>query len=61
MYLVRVEGDDVYIHLGGTCAGCPGSSLTADKVLLPVLRTAVPNVRVVLTTGVKVPDGAERL
>jgi Fe-S cluster biogenesis protein NfuA len=61
MYLVRFEGDEVHIHLGGTCAGCPGSSLTMDKVLLPALRTASPKVRVVLTTGVRVPEGAEKL
>jgi Fe-S cluster biogenesis protein NfuA len=61
MYLVRFDGDDLHIHLAGTCAGCPGASLTSDKVILPALRTAAPKLRVVLTTGVKVPDGAERL
>jgi Fe-S cluster biogenesis protein NfuA len=61
MYLVKFEGDDVHIHLAGTCAGCPGSALTSDKVLLPVLRTAAPKVRIVLTTGVRIPDGAEKL
>jgi Fe-S cluster biogenesis protein NfuA len=61
MYLVRFEGDDMHIHLSGTCAGCPGASLTGDKVILPALRTAAPKLRVVVTTGIKVPDGAERL
>jgi Fe-S cluster biogenesis protein NfuA len=61
MYLVRFDGDDVHLHLGGTCAGCPGSALTTDKVILPVLRTAAPKVRVVLTTGVKLPEGAQKL
>ncbi|MGH7293571.1 MAG: NifU family protein [Polyangiaceae bacterium] len=61
MYLVAFDGDDVHIHLAGTCAGCPGASLTADKVILPALRTAVPKVRVVLTTGIRVPAGAEKL
>jgi Fe-S cluster biogenesis protein NfuA len=61
MYLVRFEGDDVYIHLTGTCAGCPGASFTGDKVILPALRTAAPKVRVVVTTGVKPPEGAEKL
>lgn len=58
MYLVRIEGDDVHVHLTGACAGCPGAALTGDKVFLPALRTAVPKVRVVLTTGARVPDGA---
>jgi Fe-S cluster biogenesis protein NfuA len=61
MYLVRFDGDDVHIHLGGTCAGCPGSSITGDKVILPVLRIAAPKVRVVVTTGVRVPEGAQKL
>lgn len=61
MYLVRYDGDDVHIHLAGTCAGCPGASMTSDKVILPALRTASPKLRVVVTTGFKVPDGAQRM
>jgi Fe-S cluster biogenesis protein NfuA len=61
MYLVSFDGDDVHIHLSGTCAGCPGAALTGDKVILPALRTAAPRLRVVITTGTKVPDGAEKL
>ena len=61
MYLVRFEGDDLHIHLSGTCAGCPGVSLTGDKVILPALHAAAPKLRVVVTTGVKAPDGAEKL
>ncbi|HEX3345824.1 MAG TPA: NifU family protein [Polyangiaceae bacterium] len=61
MYLVRFDGDDLHIHLAGTCAGCPGSSITGDKVLLPALRTAAPKLRLVVTTGVRVPEGAEKL
>ncbi|MDP9033914.1 MAG: NifU family protein [Myxococcota bacterium] len=60
-YLVRIDGDDVHIHLAGTCAGCPGASLTGDKIILPALRTACPSVRLVLTTGARVPDGAQKL
>jgi Fe-S cluster biogenesis protein NfuA len=61
MYLVRIEGDDLHIHLAGTCAGCPGASITGDKVILPALRIAAPKLRVVVTTGVRVPEGAEKL
>jgi Fe-S cluster biogenesis protein NfuA len=61
MFLLRFDGEDVHIHLSGACAGCPGASITGDKVILPVLRAAVPKVRLVVTTGVKVPQGAQRL
>ena len=60
-YLVRLDGDDVHVHLSGTCAGCPGSTITADKIILPALRAASPKVRIVLTTGVKIPSGAQRI
>jgi len=60
MYLVRIDGDDVHIYLTGACAGCPGASLTSDRVFLPALRAAVPKVRVLVTTGTRAPDGAER-
>ncbi len=61
LFLVRFDGDDVHIHLAGACAGCPGASLTSDKVILPALRTALPKVRVVLSTGVRIPEGSQRL
>ncbi|MGH7271066.1 MAG: NifU family protein [Polyangiaceae bacterium] len=61
MHLVRWEGDDLYLHLSGACAGCPGASLTSDDVILPAVHSLVPNVRLVLTTGVRIPDGARKL
>jgi Fe-S cluster biogenesis protein NfuA len=61
LFLLRFDGDDVHIHLAGACAGCPGASITGDKVLLPALRTALPKVRIVVTTGIRIPDGAQKL
>jgi Fe-S cluster biogenesis protein NfuA len=61
MYLVRWDGDDVHVHLAGACAGCPGSSLTADSILLPAVRSLAPKARVVVTTGFRIPDGARRV
>ncbi len=61
MHLVRVEGNDVHIDLTGVCAGCPGASLTGEKVIVPALRTAAPKVRLVLTTGIRAPEGAKKL
>ena len=61
MYLVKAGGDDVHIHLTGTCAGCPGASLTRDGVIAPAVRTVKPKARVVVTTGYRVPDGAKKI
>jgi Fe-S cluster biogenesis protein NfuA len=61
MSLLRFEGDDVHLHLSGACAGCPGAALTSERVILPALRTALPKVRVIVSTGIRIPDGAEKL
>ena len=55
LHLVGYDGDEVHIHLTGVCAGCPGASLTGEKVIVPALRTAAPQGRLVLTTGVRIP------
>lgn len=62
MYLVKSrEADDVHVHLTGTCAGCPGASLTRDGVIAPAVRTILPKARVVVTTGPLVPEGAYKV
>jgi Fe-S cluster biogenesis protein NfuA len=66
MYLVKApgsesSGDDVHIHLTGTCAGCPGASLTRDGIIAPAVRTVLPKARVIVTTGPLVPEGAKRV
>ncbi|MGH7439650.1 MAG: NifU family protein [Polyangiaceae bacterium] len=59
LHLVGYDGDEVHIHLTGVCAGCPGASLTGEKVIVPALRTAAPKVRLVLTTGVRIPESTK--
>lgn len=49
--ILRFDGDDVYIHLSGACAGCPGVSFTTDKIILPALRSVAPKIRVFVSTG----------
>jgi Fe-S cluster biogenesis protein NfuA len=61
MHLVEVNAEEVRIHLSGTCAGCPGVAFTRDQLIVPIIRTAAPKARVVITTGCRVPEGAERL
>jgi Fe-S cluster biogenesis protein NfuA len=61
MYLVRWDGEDVHIHLSGACAGCPGASLTSHSIILPAVRSVAPKAGVVMTTGVRIPDGALKL
>jgi Fe-S cluster biogenesis protein NfuA len=61
LYLVVVTPDDVHFHLGGTCAGCPGSTFTRDRVLGPALQSVAPKATLRVTTGIRIPDGAMRI
>jgi Fe-S cluster biogenesis protein NfuA len=59
LQVLRFEGDDVHIHLSAACAGCPGATLTADKVIQPALTSIAPAIRVVLTTGARKADASD--
>ena len=61
VWLVSVDGDDVRLHLAGTCAGCPGATLTTRGVIEPALKAANGQLRLTVTAGIVVPDGATRV
>jgi Fe-S cluster biogenesis protein NfuA len=61
LHVVLHSADDVHLHLSGTCAGCPGSTFTRDRVLGPALASVAPKAKLRLTTGVRIPDGAVRV
>jgi len=61
LYLVSATQDDVHLHLTGTCAGCPGATMTRERLLEPAVRGAVPKATVKVTTGWSVPEGALRV
>jgi Fe-S cluster biogenesis protein NfuA len=61
LYVVSLTASDVHVHLTGTCAGCPGASMTRERLLEPTVRGVAPKVSVKLTTGWNVPDGARRV
>lgn len=61
LHLVSLGEDVVALHLSGACAGCPGIDLTVRDVIEPALQTAVPSIRVVVTGGAKIPEGATKL
>jgi Fe-S cluster biogenesis protein NfuA len=61
MYLVAVGAEEVHVHLAGTCAGCPGASLTRDRLLEPAFAAIAPKLTLRVTTGWTVPEGSERV
>ena len=61
MYLVSATAEDIHIHLAGTCAGCPGASLTRERLLEPAIRAVAPKAHLRVTTGWRVPEGARKI
>jgi Fe-S cluster biogenesis protein NfuA len=61
MFLVSATSDNVHIHLAGACSGCPGASVTREKILAPIILGAAPKARLVVTTGVHAPAGATKI
>lgn len=61
LYLVSATPDDVHLHLTGTCAGCPGATMTRERLLEPAVHGAAPKATVKVTTGWTVPEGARRV
>jgi Fe-S cluster biogenesis protein NfuA len=58
LYLVAVEPDSIALHLAGTCAGCPGAHLTSASIIEPAIHAIAPEVRVTVTSGFQIPEGA---
>jgi Fe-S cluster biogenesis protein NfuA len=61
IYVVAASQDDVHIHLAGTCAGCPGATMTRDRLFAPALSAVLPKAQLRVTTGWRVPNGAKRV
>jgi Fe-S cluster biogenesis protein NfuA len=61
IYLVSATSDEVHLHLSGTCAGCPGATMTRERLLEPAVRGAAPRANVKVTTGWRVPEGARKI
>lgn len=61
LYLVSVTAEDVHVHLTGTCAGCPGATMTRERLLEPTVHGVAPKLNVKVTTGWRVPDGAKKV
>ncbi|PIE05734.1 MAG: hypothetical protein CSA75_03195 [Sorangium cellulosum] len=58
LFLVSADDNELVLHLGGTCSGCPGAPLTIRTLIEPAVRQIDPHVRVVVTVGAKCPANA---
>jgi Fe-S cluster biogenesis protein NfuA len=61
IYVVSATAEEIHIHLAGACAGCPGASMTRERLIEPALAAAVPKATLKFTTGWRVPDGATKV
>lgn len=61
LYVVSATADEVHLHLAGKCAGCPGATMTRERLLTPAVLGAAPKATVKVTTGWRVPQGAQRI
>lgn len=61
LYVVAASQDDVHLHLSGTCAGCPGATMTRERLLGPVIHAIAPRATLKVTTGFRIPQGARRV
>lgn len=61
LYLVSATVDDVHVHLTGTCAGCPGATMTRERLIQPTVAGVSPKANVKVTTGWRIPDGATKV
>lgn len=58
--IVELRPDQVSIHLAGTCAGCPGATLTTRLVIEPAILAIAPSMRVHVSAGFDPVDRAHR-
>jgi Fe-S cluster biogenesis protein NfuA len=58
LYVVAVEPTRIALHLSGRFAGCPGTPLVVRGVIEPAIRAVAPSVRLDVTSGARVPEGA---
>jgi Fe-S cluster biogenesis protein NfuA len=61
LYVVSAANNAVHLHLAGTCGGCPGAQLTEATLLRPVVRQALPNATLTVTSGWTIPSNATRV
>lgn len=61
LYLVRADQSSVALHLRGRFSGCPGNTLVARRVIEPLIAATIPRVRLELTSGYLLPEGARKI
>lgn len=61
LFLVSADERLVVLHLRGRFAGCPGNGLVTEHIILPLIKTMVPQARVEVSSGAILPAGSTRI
>lgn len=59
VYLVSVGERSLVLHLTGRFSGCPGNTLAKRRIIEPLLASRFPELRVEISSGPLLPEGAE--
>jgi len=60
LHIVEHSSTLLTLHLAGSFAGCPGNTLAIRRVIEPIVRAQQPGVKLSITSGALVPEGATR-
>lgn len=61
LYLVAAGKKEVKIHLAGVWSGSPASRVAGLRIVEPAVKAVAPRVKVIVSAGWIIPDGAERM
>jgi Fe-S cluster biogenesis protein NfuA len=59
LYVVSCGERSLSLHLTGRFSGCPGNTLAKRRVIEPLLLARFPDLKIEISSGPLLPDGAE--
>jgi Fe-S cluster biogenesis protein NfuA len=59
LYVVSLGERSLCLHLTGRFSGCPGNTLAKRRVIEPLLLARFPELKVEISSGPLLPEGAE--
>ena len=61
LYLVSAGKKEVKLHLAGSFSGSPATVVAGRRIVEPAVKAVAPKVKVVVSSGWRIPEGAERV
>lgn len=59
LHVISVADRSISLHLSGRFSGCPGNTLARRRVIEPPLLKRFPDLKIEISSGPRVPEGAE--